>query len=148
MVNLCNVGTKDFAGLLEIIHVKFYTHFSIKQTKLFWINLKHYSQTCSNDYLCKTTTCLRRPMLSLPKQIPVQSLLCKTTTCLTRPVTTFFVFQMKKASLKQPLKTLSSEGTWNKHKEQCIKNKCLSDYISSILYSAKFVWCLQNQNHL
>ena len=29
------------------------------------------------------TTCLRRPMLSLPKPIPMQSLLYKTTICLT-----------------------------------------------------------------
>ena len=44
---------------------------------------KYYSQTCSNDQLFKMTTHLRRPMLSLPKSIPVQSLLYKTTTCLT-----------------------------------------------------------------
>ena len=31
----------------------------------------------------KTTACLRRPMLSLPKPIPIQSVLYKTTTCLT-----------------------------------------------------------------
>ena len=31
----------------------------------------------------QTTTSLRRPMLSSPKQIPIQSLLYKTTTCLT-----------------------------------------------------------------
>ena len=34
-----------------------------------------YSQTCSNDHLYKTTTCLRRPMMSLPKPIFIQSLL-------------------------------------------------------------------------
>ena len=33
--------------------------FSIRQMKLFWINLKHCSQTCSNEHLCKTTTDLR-----------------------------------------------------------------------------------------
>ena len=38
----------------------------------------------------------------------------------------------KKASLRQPLKTLSSEEMWNKHKEQCIKNKRHSGYIYSI----------------
>ena len=32
--------------------------------KLFWINLKHYSETCSNNHLSKTTTHLKRPMLS------------------------------------------------------------------------------------
>ena len=61
----------------------------------------------------KTTTRLRRPVLSSPKPIPIQSLLYKTTTCLTRPATTFFVSKMKK---------------W----KQCLKNKCLSDYIYSI----------------
>ena len=52
-------------------------------------------------------------MLSLPKQIPVQSLLYKTTTCLTRPVNTFLSTKWKKVCLKQPLKTLSSEEMWN-----------------------------------
>ena len=32
-----------------------------------------YSQTCSKYQLYKTTTSLRRPMLSPPKQIPIQS---------------------------------------------------------------------------
>ena len=104
MVNLCNGGTKSFAELWEIIHLKIWTNFSIRQTKLFWIKLKHYSQTCSNDHLCKTTSRLRRPILSPPKQILVQSLLYKTTTCLTRPATTFFVSKIKIAHLKQPLK--------------------------------------------
>ena len=71
-------------------------------------------------------------MLSLPKQMPVQSLLYKTTTRLTRPATTFFDSQMEKACLKQPLKTLSSKEMRNKHKEQCLKNKRLSGYIYSI----------------
>ena len=105
MVNLCNSGTKDFVELWEIIHLKIWTHFSIRQTKLFWINLKHYSQTSSNDHFCKTTTRLRRPMLSPPKQIPLQSLLTKMTTCLTRPVTPFFVSQMK----KRPSKTTTNK---------------------------------------
>ena len=74
MVNLGNGGTKDFVELWKIIHLKIWTHFSISQTKLFWINLKHYSQTCSNEHLCKMTTRLRQPMLSPPKQIPGQSL--------------------------------------------------------------------------
>ena len=55
-----------------------------------------YSQTCSNDHICKTATHLRRPMLSLPKPIPIQLLLYKTTTCLTQPATTCFVPQIKK----------------------------------------------------
>ena len=131
MINLCNGGTKDFVELWGITHLKIWFHFSIRQTKLFWINLKNYTQTCSSDHLCKTATCLRRLILSLPKPIPIQSLLCKTAICLMQP-TTFFCSEMKKAHLKQPLKTLSSKEMWNKDKEQCIKNKHLSDYIYSI----------------
>ena len=73
MVNLGNGGTKDFVELWEIMRLKIWTHFSIRQTKLFWFNLKHYSQW--------------RPILSLSKQIPLLSLLYKTTTCLTQPAT-------------------------------------------------------------
>ena len=43
-----------------------------------------------------TSTSIRRPMLSPPNLIPMQSLLYKTTTCLTLPATTVFVPQMKK----------------------------------------------------
>ena len=56
MVNLGNGETKDFVELWEIMHLKIWTHFSIRQTKLFWINLKHYNQTCSNDHLLSKTT--------------------------------------------------------------------------------------------
>ena len=70
-VNLCDGGTKDFVKLWEIIYLKIWIHFSIRQMKLFWINLRHYSQTCSNNHLCMTTTHLRQPMLSLFKQIPI-----------------------------------------------------------------------------
>ena len=63
----------------------------------FWRKKKMiYSQTCSNDHLYKTTTRLRRPMLSPPKQILIRSLLYKTTTCLTRPATTFLSPESKK----------------------------------------------------
>ena len=48
-------------------------------------------------------TRLRWRKLSPPKQIPVQLLLYKTAICLMQPATTFFVSQMKKAYLKQPL---------------------------------------------
>ena len=64
MVYFFHGGTNDFAELMEIVHLKIWTHFSIRQTNLFWINLKHYSQTCSNNQLCKTATSLRQPMLS------------------------------------------------------------------------------------
>ena len=89
MVNLGNGETKDFVELWKVMHLKIWTHFSIRQTKLFWITLKHYSQ--------------RPPMLSPSKQIPLQSLLCNTTTCLTRPATFILFSKWKKASLKQPL---------------------------------------------
>ena len=55
-----------------------------------------YSQTYSKYQLYKTTTSLRRPMLSPPKQIPMQSWLYKTTNCPTQPATIFFVYQTKK----------------------------------------------------
>ena len=41
---------------------------------------------------------LRRPVLSLPKQIPIQLLLCKTATCLMRSATTFFFPRKKNLS--------------------------------------------------
>ena len=89
MVNLGNGDTKDFVELWETMHLKIWIHFSIRQTKLFWINLKHYSQ--------------RPPMLSPSKQIPLQSLLYKTTTSLTWPATFILSSKWKKAHLNQPL---------------------------------------------
>ena len=83
MVNLGNGETKDFVELQEIMYLKIWTHFSIRQTKLFWINLKHCSQ--------------RPPMLSPSMQIPLQSLLYKTTTCLTWPTTFFMSSKWKTA---------------------------------------------------
>ena len=127
MVNLRNCETKDFAELWKIIHLKIWTHFSIRQSKLFWINLKYYNQTCSNDHLCKMTTHLRQPMLNPPRQFLMQSLLCKTTTCLTWPATTFWVPNEKKK--KYPAKrNLSSKEMWYKQ-EQCRKNKRLWLYL-------------------
>ena len=133
MVNLCNGGTKDSVELWGITHFKIRTNFSIRQTKLFWINLKHYSQTCSNEHLCKKTTHLRWTMLSPPKQIPIQSLLHKTTTCLTRPATTFFVSQVKKSLSKTTAKKRSPAKKCETNiRQQCIKNKRLSDCIYSV----------------
>ena len=83
MVNLGNGETKDFVELWEIMHLKIWTHFSIRQTKLFWINLKHYSQ--------------RPPLLSPSKQILLQSLQYKTTAAF------ILSSKWKKAHLKQPL---------------------------------------------
>ena len=48
------------------------------------INLKHYSETCSNDHLCKTTNA------ESPQQIPVKPLLFNPTS------DHFFDSQMKK----------------------------------------------------
>ena len=48
--------------------------------------LREYSQTCSNDHHYKTTICLRRPMLGLPKLISLQLFLYKATTCDQRPL--------------------------------------------------------------
>ena len=83
---------------------------------------KLYSQTCLNDHLHKTNTRLRRPGLSLPKEIPIQLLLYKTTTCLTRPATTFFVSQVKKTCLKQSLQNFTQERngkqSWTMHKKE------------------------------
>ena len=45
-------------------------------------NKNKYSQTCSNNHLYKMITHPRQPMVSLPKQIPIQLLLYKTTICL------------------------------------------------------------------
>ena len=61
------------------------------------INLKRYSQTCSNNHLCKLTK------TESSKQIPIQVLLHKKTTCLMQPATTFFDSQIKKNCLKQQL---------------------------------------------
>ena len=101
-----------------------------------WKNIKHikykYSQTCSSNHLYKTTTRLRQPMLSLPKQIPIQLLLHKRTTCLMQPATTFFVSQMKKNLPKTTTTKLYPVKKWETNiRQQCIKNICFSDYIYS-----------------
>ena len=72
----------------------------------------NYSQTCSNDHFCKTTTCLRWPVLSLPKPNLIQWLLYKTTTCLTQSATTFFVPQMKKSLSKAATAKLYLVEKW------------------------------------
>ena len=93
-----------------------------------------YNQTCLYDHLYTTTTRLRRPMLSPPKLVSIQSLMNKAITCLTRPATTFFVPKMKKKNLsKQPLQNFIQR----RNGKQCIKNKCLSDYI----YSTATLYC-------
>ena len=60
----------------------------------------------------KTTTLLRRPMLSPPKKIPRSSLLYKTTICLTRPLTNLFVSQMKENLSKTTTTKLYYVKNW------------------------------------
>ena len=62
------------------------------------INLKHYSQTCSNNHLCKTTYAE-----SAQANLHPIVTLYKTNTCLTQPVTTFLTLKTKKTCLKQQL---------------------------------------------
>ena len=103
--------------------------------------ISKYSQTCSNDHLYKTTTRLRRPILSVLKQVPIQSPLHKTTICLTRPATTFFVSQMKKNLSKTTTTKPYPARKWKvKVGQQGIKiNASLIIYTLSLLYNAKFL---------
>ena len=64
------------------------------------------------------TTRLRQPVLSLPKQIPIQLLLYNTVTCLMQPATTFLVPLMKKkACLKQLLQNFTQHRNGKIHME-------------------------------
>ena len=108
-------------------------------SKLNWTNRReiHYIEliveryNCSNDHLYKTTTRLRRPMLGPPNQIPIQPLMYKTTTCLTRPTTSFFCFTNEKNLSKTTTTKLYPAKKWETNiRQQCIKNKCLSDIYS------------------
>ena len=86
------------------------------------INVKKlYSRTSLNNHPHKTTTRLRRPVLSPPKEIPIQWLLYKTTNYLTRPATTFFVSQVKKTCLKRLLQNFTQprngKQSWTMHKK-------------------------------
>ena len=105
----------------------------LEYQKLCNLRTSKYNQTCSNNPLYKTATCLRRLTLSPPKQIPIQSLLSKMTTCLTWPATTFFVSQMKKNLSKTITTKFYPEKKWETNiKQQCIKITCLCDFIYSI----------------
>ena len=71
-------------------------------------------------------------MLSLPKQIPIQSLLYKMTTCLTRSANTFFCLPNEKNLSETTTTKLYPAKKWEINvRQQWIKNKCLSDYIYS-----------------
>ena len=78
--NLMNAIPKSFIVLLS-------SKYLLKWVCLLTFNTVNPAYTTTSY---KTTTRLRRPMLSPPMRIPIQSLLYKTTTCLTRPATTFF----------------------------------------------------------
>ena len=86
----------------------------------------YYSQTYSNNHLYKTKTHLRWPTLSLPNQIPIQSLLYRKTTCLTWTATTFFISKMKKNLSK------TTNTKFYPAKATMLKNKRLSDYSYSV----------------
>ena len=85
-----------------------------------------------NNHPYKTTTRLRRPMLSFPKPIPIQLLLYKTTTCLMWPVTTVIVPQMKKSLSKTATAKLYLAKKMEAMQKKKIA-KCLSDYIFTLL---------------
>ena len=111
MVNLCNSGTKDFVELWGIIHLNIWTQLTQS------ITVKPVQMSTSVKWL----------MLSLPKQIPIQSL------HLTRPATTFFDSQMKKNLSKTITAKLYPVKEYEENnKEECIENKDLSDYIYPI----------------
>ena len=75
----------------------------------------------------QTTTSVKRPRLSPPKQIPVKALLFNTTS------NHFFLSpKWKNTCLKQQLQNFIQCRNAKIHKEQFIKNKRLSDYINSI----------------
>ena len=105
MVNLCNSGTKDFVELWEIIHLNIWTQLT-------------QSITAKS---VQTTTSVKQPMLSPPKQIPVQSLLSKATS------NHFFDSQMKKNLSKTITTKLYPAKACEKNKERCIQNKRLPD---------------------
>ena len=79
MVNLFNGGTKDFGELWEIINLNIRTQLTES------ITVKPVL----------ITTLFKRPMVSLPKEISIQSLLYKMMTSLWRPANTFFDSEMK-----------------------------------------------------
>ena len=98
MVNLCNGGTKDFGELWEIIHLNIYSseHLFIGNYSFEQLFIRTQITESITVKPVLITTLVKRPMVSLPKQIPIQSLLYKTMTSLRRPANTFFDSEMKK----------------------------------------------------
>ena len=77
----------------------------------------------------QTTTSVKQPMLSPPKQIPIKAILFNATS------DHFFDSEMKKKTcLKQQLQNFIQRRNAKKHKEQFIKNNCLSDYLTFFPY--------------
>ena len=104
MVNLCNSGTKDFVELWKIIHWNI------------WMQLSYFIMVKP----VQKTTSVKLPMLSSPKQIPVQSLLSNMTS------NQFFWLPNEKNLHKTTAKLYpAKECKKKKHKEHCIKNKCI-----------------------
>ena len=86
------------------------------------INLMHYSQVCSNCHLCKITNAESTQANCCPT-VTVQDDHLST-------ATTFFDSQMKKNLSKTTTTKLYPVKEFEKKKkEQCVKNKRLSDYI-------------------
>ena len=95
----------------------------------------HYSDSLYG-HLYKMTTRLKQPMLSLPRPIPIQLLLCKTTTCLTRPVTSFVPQMKKDLSKTTTAKIYPAKKYWrNAYKI----NISLIKFTLLLTYNAKFV---------
>ena len=84
------------------------------------INLKHYSETCPNDHICKTTNA---------ESAQANSRQIVTFQRDQRPL--FWLANEKKTCLKQQLQNFIQRRNAEKLKEQFIKNKRLSDYIYS-----------------
>ena len=82
-------------------------------------DLKHYSQTCSNDLLCKTTNAESTQANSRT------IVMYKTAVCLTRTATTFFDLQMKK-SLSKTTTTKLYPAKECKKKQGTMRKKYLS----------------------
>ena len=74
----------------------------------------------------QTTISVKRPMMNLPKHIPVKALLFNATS------NHFFDSHMIKNFSKTTTTKLYPAKECKKHKEKFIKNKHLSDYIYSI----------------
>ena len=132
-------------NLVKILRQSIRTSLSQSQLTLVSGNdLTTYGKEFFNQTTVKsvqTTTSIRQPVLSLPKQIPIQPLLYKTTTCLTRPATPFFVSQMKKNLSKTTTTKLYPAKKWETNiRQECIKtNNSLIIFTLVLLSNAKFV---------